>query len=181
MRAPVVLLFPLLAACPGRGFGIETDFVETGASFTCGVESDEPLGAGFVTALEPDGCRWMITALDDDGFRSLTLDVPAFAEAVAGTSVSTIYTLPDDHVRLEVRTGCGLAEGACTEARSAPLVVRTYAPTAGTVAVDATPSDDGALATVTLTGIELVSEFEETASIGAVTWTDVRLYPAPAD
>ncbi|MFN7144657.1 MAG: hypothetical protein ACK4YP_12845 [Myxococcota bacterium] len=181
MRVAAVLLFPLLAACPGRGFEIEPDFAETGATFSCGVESDEPLGAGFVTALEPDGCRWMITALDEEGFRSLTLDVPAFAEAVAGASVSTSYTLPDDHVRLEVRTGCGLAEGACTEARSAPLVVRTYTPTAGTVTVDAAPNEDGALATVTLTAVELLSDFEETATIGAVTWTDVKLYPAPVD
>jgi hypothetical protein len=169
-----MLISLLLAACSGGEMFLEREFIETG--FSCSSEMDAPLRDGFEASLTPDGCRYQIQALDTDGFQRLTLDVPAFAEAFAGAPVSTTYTLPDSTVRLEATAGCALNLGVCTDSAAEPIIVRTYTPTAGTVAVNITEEGGSLLADVTFTGVTLVNEYDEEVTISALTWTDVRLY-----
>lgn len=160
----------LLLVLIGCGPGPSPDIgVDTGPG--CGMSDGGP-SAVLLELLEPEGCRYAVSATDRTGSYQLVLDVPAFAEAATGTAVSAVYTLPDETVRLELRAGCGMNQ--CGDEGSAGVVSRTYTPTSGTVSVDVTPDGEEADAVVVFTEVNLVDEYESTTTFDT-TW-DVRLY-----
>jgi hypothetical protein len=140
---------------------------------TCDGDSGA-LSGGWADDLAPDGCRYFVQAPNDDGSVLLTLDVPAFSDTTAGDAVS--YALPDETVRLEVTTGCGLDQGLCGEAASfEPSVSRTYTPTAGTLDITLARGDT-TTATVTFTDVAFEADDGATTTLTATTW-EVALYP----
>jgi hypothetical protein len=140
----------------------------------CEGNTDDVPRRGFVDDLEPEGCRYLLGAVDPLGNTQLILDVPPFAAAAAGSPASVVYTLPDDVVRLEVLVGCNLGQDWCGEDGGIGFVSRTFSPTSGTVTVDVTPDGDEADAVVTLEDVKLEDESGETVVVDT-TW-DVRLY-----
>lgn len=163
------LLIVLLTGCgPGHGEDIGAE-----GDTTCASGDEPPLTANFTDGLVADGCRYLFAAVDSAGTVLIHLDVPVFADASAGSSVSAGYTLPDESVRLDVFVGCGLQQGECGDEGSAS-VSRFYTPTSGLVSVDLTNDGEEADATVEFLDVNLMDRSGETVVVSAL-W-DVRMY-----
>lgn len=158
-----------LLACAGSA--VDVGFVgESGTTTSCIEEALTPARAALLT---PDGCGYMVNAFTDDEQIRFVLDTPAFASLLTDGTADATWKLPDDAVRLEVETGCRMRRGWCGESGSASAVY-TYTPTAGTVQVTGTGLD----ANVVITGLSLVSEYDDSVTLEDIDWS-VTLYGAP--
>jgi len=169
-----MLLALVLLACSS---GVSIGSIGDTAGMFCD-SMEESLDADFAAALTPSGCRYLLTALDDQGTTRLTFDVPAFADVAGGEAVSMTYTLPDATVRLDVDQGCALAAACGEGATSADLISQTWEATSGTITVSSTPNEGGALTTVTFADVVFANPDGGTVAMDPLTWTDVAFYAA---
>ena len=167
------MLFVLLAVACSSGVSFGEVGGETG--MFCEGAEDAP-EADFAAALTPGGCRFLLTAIDADAGTRLTFDVPAFVDVAAGDDVSVTYTLPDATVRLDVDQGCALAAACGEGATSADLISQTWEATSGTITVSSTPTDDGALTTITFADLVFSDGDGSEVAVDPWTWADVAFY-----
>lgn len=131
---------------------------------------------GLLEATEdPVGCGYRITAWSTDGAARVTLDLPIFADAAAGSDAAATYVLPDDAVRLDAERGCNLDADVCEDDSESASVDTEWSASFGTIEAGVTAEDDGT-ATADIIGTDLMFEGEDTGAFSySFEWSGVVL------